>query len=173
MSSPGWDRQDMMEGKPHGWIQWKGTQVCMDVYCKCGFHGHIDDDFVYNVKCPMCGTTYMCNGHIQLVELTEDEAKQARIVKELPLDKIDGVLITSPDPSGSMSRIQTINVIRGLVSQGLVFDDACFNESHALAYDTKTIQAMQEKYVALTDGEREKIPRDGLRAFLEKKSKRR
>lgn len=22
--------------KPHGWIQWKGTDVCVDIYCKCG-----------------------------------------------------------------------------------------------------------------------------------------
>lgn len=27
---------------PTGFIQWKGTDVCMDVYCKCGYHSHID-----------------------------------------------------------------------------------------------------------------------------------
>jgi uncharacterized Zn finger protein len=56
-------------GKPHGWIQWKGTNVCMDFHCKCGHHGHIDADFAYNVKCGKCGTVYAMNGHIQLIEL--------------------------------------------------------------------------------------------------------
>ena len=64
-----WKIQDTQEGKPHGWIQWKGTNVCMDVYCKCGLHFHIDDEFVYYVKCPKCKTVFMCNGHIELIEL--------------------------------------------------------------------------------------------------------
>lgn len=62
--------QETYEGKPHGWVQWKGTNVCMDVYCDCGVHGHIDDDFVYHVKCRKCGRAYYCNGHIELVEIT-------------------------------------------------------------------------------------------------------
>jgi len=33
---------------------------------------HIDDDFVYNVKCPKCNTVYMCNGHIELIELEQE-----------------------------------------------------------------------------------------------------
>ena len=30
-------------------IQWKGTDVCMDFHCKCGAHLHIDGMFVYKV----------------------------------------------------------------------------------------------------------------------------
>lgn len=55
---------------PHGWIQWKGTKVCMDIHCKCGHQSHIDDDFAYYVKCPKCGTIYMCNGNIEFIEIT-------------------------------------------------------------------------------------------------------
>ena len=66
-----WELQERYEGKPHGWVQWKGTAVCMDIYCKCGFHSHIDADFAYNVQCPECDTVYMCNGHIELIELEE------------------------------------------------------------------------------------------------------
>ncbi len=51
---------------PHGWIQWKGTQVCMDVYCICGEHSHIDADFIYHIKCVKCGQVYECDGHIVL-----------------------------------------------------------------------------------------------------------
>ena len=64
-----WDLQNTQEGKPHGWIQWKGTEVCMDVHCKCGRLSHIDAEFAYHVKCPGCGAVYFCNGHIELIEL--------------------------------------------------------------------------------------------------------
>lgn len=76
-----WDRQAVPEGT-HGWIQWKGTEVCMDFYCnKCGQRSHIDDEFVYHIKCPTCSTVYMCNGHIQMIELSEEEAKEAHCIK--------------------------------------------------------------------------------------------
>jgi len=64
-----WAAQEIYKGKPHGWVQWKGTHVCMDIHCECGVMTHIDDTFVYYVKCPCCGRVYMCNGHIQLLEV--------------------------------------------------------------------------------------------------------
>ncbi len=64
-----WNIQETREGEPHTWIQWKGTDVCMDIHCKCGCHSHFDGYFAYHVKCPECGTVYFCNGHIELIEL--------------------------------------------------------------------------------------------------------
>ena len=64
--------QETYLGLPHGWIQWKGTKVCMDIHCKCGNSFHIDADFAYHVKCGQCGTAYMCNGHIELIELENE-----------------------------------------------------------------------------------------------------
>lgn len=64
-----WLIQDKKEGQPHGWIQWKGTDVCMDIHCKCGCHSHVDAEFAYHVKCPECGAVYFCNGHIEFIEL--------------------------------------------------------------------------------------------------------
>ena len=64
-----WDIQETYQDKPHGWIQWKGTDVCMDIYCHCGYHSHIDAEFAYHVKCPKCGRVYFCNGHIELIAL--------------------------------------------------------------------------------------------------------
>lgn len=66
-----WDLQEKFEGKPHGWLQWKGTDACMDIHCKCGHHSHIDEMFAYHVKCPSCGTVYFCNGHIEFIELEQ------------------------------------------------------------------------------------------------------
>lgn len=68
-SEDAWEIQDFRKDQPHGWVQWKGTGVCMDIYCKCGHHSHIDAEFAYHVKCPECGTVYFCNGHIELIEL--------------------------------------------------------------------------------------------------------
>lgn len=67
-----WEMQEQYAGKPHGWIQWKGTDVCMDIYCKCGVQFHIDADFAYHVKCPICGTVYFCNGHVEMIELKQE-----------------------------------------------------------------------------------------------------
>lgn len=67
-----WDIQETYNGKPHGWIQWKGTEACMDVYCKCGYHSHIDASFAYYIRCPKCSVVYMCNGHIELIEMINE-----------------------------------------------------------------------------------------------------
>lgn len=70
----------------YGWLQWKGTNVCMDFHCKkCGYMNHIDDDFVYFVKCT-CGTVYAMDGHVRAVELTAEEVPHASSVHELQED---------------------------------------------------------------------------------------
>ena len=66
---------DVIKGNPHGWIQFKGTDLCMDVYCKCGEHTHIDGDFLYFIKCGNCGTIYELNGHIELIERENSEVE--------------------------------------------------------------------------------------------------
>jgi hypothetical protein len=76
--------QETYTGKPHGWIQWKGTDVCMDIHCKCGYHSHLDIDFAYYVKCPKCNTVYMCNPHIEFIEV---EQEPDSCVKTPPLEE--------------------------------------------------------------------------------------
>jgi hypothetical protein len=56
---------------PSGSMQWKGTDVCMDVLCQCGKDFHIDGWFAYFVECPHCHTVYMCNPRIELVKVEE------------------------------------------------------------------------------------------------------
>lgn len=55
--------------RPHAWIQWKGTNVCMDMHCECGHHSHFDAASCYHIKCPGCGQVYECDGHITLHKL--------------------------------------------------------------------------------------------------------
>lgn len=42
----------------HAFIQWKGTDVCMDFRCDCGAEPHIDGYFAHNIKCHKCGTLW-------------------------------------------------------------------------------------------------------------------
>jgi hypothetical protein len=57
---------------PHGWIQWKGTDVCMDIHCACGHHGHIDAEFVYMVRCPVCKVSYYVSPYVHLDQVEVD-----------------------------------------------------------------------------------------------------
>ena len=55
----GFIRSDSAEKRsPHAFVQWKGTDVCMDFYCDCGAHCHFDGNFAYAVKCPHCQTIW-------------------------------------------------------------------------------------------------------------------
>ena len=74
--------QETYAGKPYGWIQWKGTAVCMDVRCACGYIGHVDAEFAYCVECPSCGRVYKCNGHIELIELRERPTHSSIVMME-------------------------------------------------------------------------------------------
>jgi len=53
---------------PNGWIQWKGTNVCMDFTCACGKGAHIDQYFAYFILCPHCGRIYEANGYVEMIE---------------------------------------------------------------------------------------------------------
>lgn len=57
------------ERDPHGWIQWKGTDLCIDIHCRCGKSTHFDGDFMYYIQCPYCERVYAANGFIELVEV--------------------------------------------------------------------------------------------------------
>jgi hypothetical protein len=46
------------ESEARMFIQWKGTDACLDFYCVCGAHCHVDDMFAYYVKCPHCESVY-------------------------------------------------------------------------------------------------------------------
>lgn len=54
-----WQRpNDLAEGT--GEIQWKGTNVCMDVSFPCGCNEHIDAGFAYYIECD-CGMLYQAS----------------------------------------------------------------------------------------------------------------
>jgi hypothetical protein len=44
--------------RPNAFIQWKGTDVCLDFHCDCGFNGHYDGWFAYGLHCASCGKVW-------------------------------------------------------------------------------------------------------------------
>lgn len=69
--SRGWSYRPFL--RPYSYIQWKGTNVCMDCYCLCGKQFHIDADFAYAVKCPHCGQVYEMSANIEMRALAPNE----------------------------------------------------------------------------------------------------
>jgi hypothetical protein len=75
---------------PHGWIQWKGTDACIDLHCSCGAIGHLDGWFLYTVKCGHCGKCYAVDCHVQLIEIGNEP--------ENTFEFIDDDFVAEPKP---------------------------------------------------------------------------
>lgn len=71
------------EGKPHGWIQWKGTDVCMDIYCDCGYTGHVDGQFFYHYRCVGCGRRFAVGQNVALIPLRDDQRPNADCLEDV------------------------------------------------------------------------------------------
>lgn len=69
-----YSRDTPVQDQPHGWIQWKGTDVCIDLHCACGHHGHFDGEFFYYYECPACHAKYAVGRNIALIPLTAEQA---------------------------------------------------------------------------------------------------
>lgn len=69
-----------------GFIQWKGTSVCMDLTCRCGQGVHLcDKSFTYFWECLKCGEVYALSSYIRMVPLTEDHKAYVKANCELAL----------------------------------------------------------------------------------------
>lgn len=60
-----WEHPPWEGEATHGWIQWKGTDVCLDLRCECGALTHFDGEFAYALECSACGRTYAMNPHVK------------------------------------------------------------------------------------------------------------
>jgi hypothetical protein len=58
---------------PHTYIQWKGTDVCMDVHCSCGKRSHVDAEFAYHIRCPHCRQLWAMCSHVRMVAIDDAE----------------------------------------------------------------------------------------------------
>lgn len=53
---------------PNVFVQWKGTEACLDLRCRCGRTSHYDGGFAYALRCPHCGATYTLPDTLTLAE---------------------------------------------------------------------------------------------------------
>lgn len=62
-------------GSPDLFMQWKGTDVCLDLHCPCGAHCHLDGFFAYTIECGGCGAVWKLPDFIipERVENPEDD----------------------------------------------------------------------------------------------------
>jgi len=63
---------------PEAFIQWKGTDVCMDIQCSCGHREHIDAEFVYRLQCSDCGKVFAVQSRIHLLEVPDEHLATAK-----------------------------------------------------------------------------------------------
>lgn len=61
-------------GRPYAFIQWKGTDVCLDFYCDCGYQGHFDGYFAYRIRCVQCGKEWDTPHSVKVVPAQTTEA---------------------------------------------------------------------------------------------------
>lgn len=66
------------ESTPYGWLQHKGTNLCIDLHCVCGELTHFDGDFLYNWVCPACKRHYATGSHLAMHEMSADEIAAAK-----------------------------------------------------------------------------------------------
>lgn len=83
-----------MSKNADGWgstfIQWKGTDVCIDIVCPCGASFHYDGDFLYSYLCPACGNTYVLGTEVTLTPITADYASaEPRTIDPSAIDEDD------------------------------------------------------------------------------------
>lgn len=99
MSSHKWDENDVfgwvlnndqqVDG-PSGWIQWKGTDVCIDLHCACGSASHYHGDFLYYYECSQCHRRYAVGQTVKLIELTSDiQQRYAADIKDTDFKTVD------------------------------------------------------------------------------------
>lgn len=75
-------------------IQWKGTDLCMDFYCACGAHCHFDGYFSHFVGCPHCGAAYELGTQVRARKLADEETEgRDRIQVMEPDEDLDSEIL--------------------------------------------------------------------------------
>jgi hypothetical protein len=57
---------------PQVFVQWKGTDVCLDFTCECGISGHFDGFFAHALRCS-CGAVWAMPSTVYPRKLTDAE----------------------------------------------------------------------------------------------------
>jgi hypothetical protein len=74
-----------MSDRAQAFIQWKGTDLCMDFHCTCGAQSHFDGFFAYALKC-RCGKVWEMPERLVPTEITKDNDHNQRFDTAKHLD---------------------------------------------------------------------------------------
>ena len=70
-------KADLYEKFPNSdgrmFLQWKGSEVCIDFQCKCGGHWHFDGWFASPATCPLCYRKYDLGTQVKMVCINDDK----------------------------------------------------------------------------------------------------
>ncbi len=81
------EKADGLDGRPNTYVQWQGSDLCLDFNCPCGNWGHLDVGFLFALRCASCGRSWRIAPALLVSELKEGDP-QPRTVIDLP--KSDG-----------------------------------------------------------------------------------
>lgn len=58
---------------PSVFIQYKGTDICLDFTCACGHSAHYDGYMAYTLRCPECGRFFAMEQFPRLTEVPAEK----------------------------------------------------------------------------------------------------
>lgn len=64
-------------------IQWKGTNACMDLTCFCGHLNHYDQYFLYFAQCSKCKTVFELGAEVSLKVATPDQYEERSVGQDI------------------------------------------------------------------------------------------
>lgn len=71
----------------HTFVQWKGTDLCMDAWCECDGGGeangsfHVCGFFAHNVQCPYCGQVYQLSTRLLARKVERSDVETSSIIR--------------------------------------------------------------------------------------------
>jgi len=65
------------DDRPEAFIQWKGTDACIDLYCSCGRQFHFDGYFADELTCGHCGQAYELPSTLRATPVSPSRMRRA------------------------------------------------------------------------------------------------
>lgn len=72
-------------------IQYKGTDICLDFWCECGAEGHFDGFFCHSIRCHGCDTVWVLPHTIVLEKFdpTKHYEHEPERAKRVQIDDVE------------------------------------------------------------------------------------
>ena len=68
-------------------IQWKGTELCIDFDCVCGAHNHYDGEFAYYIECWHCHRRFEMPSDISSLLVETPPDSEQMVLRDIEYDE--------------------------------------------------------------------------------------